>query len=257
MKNQSNFLKYAEEKYGTDFYVHQYNQFVQIANEQNSGETLSFHFNEKGFFDGAFYKTDLHDRNWGKKLFGYSNESKQYELFCPAMSEKISDIYNQIFNDMELQNVLDRYNANLQKEKTKEPEKAEDIGLEKIIFKVDKSYVFAFDDKTFLVADALTVPDFNGDITQIDGKDVIPVEKTLYKDRDVFECKQSNMLLFVDTDKFKEFIQRIGDTDKIAGMIMELVPELSKEETLDFLVEFTKPKEIETALEDVEEDLER
>ena len=275
MKNQSNFNQYAEETYGNDFRVHQYNQFVQISDGKSSGETISFHFNEKGFFDGAFYQKDLNDKGWGEKLFGYSKESKQFELFNPSMSEKISAVYNKIFSDMDLQTTLDKMNANLlkwQEKKDKEHneevvEKSEDIGLklEKIICKVDKANLYMFEDKTFLNKGALEIPDIKDEeLTQINGKKVVPLEQTEFKDRDIFECKNSDMFLLVDADKFKAFLNKINDTEKVAGMILEMIPELSKEEVLDFLIEFTKPKDAEKEISaaelpeaEKEDDLER
>lgn len=237
MKTQSNFLSDLIEKYGEDYRVHSYGQFVQVSAEKDSGETLSFHFNEKGFFDGAYYKPDLHNKGWGNVLIGYDKESKFYVEKSPEISEKMVQIWDDIYAEFGLAKWLDDTNKKLEtwkKEKGETTVEREDAGEEvkATLFKVNKESVFLFQDKTFIEADKIPHDEFVK-IENIKGVEAINIADTKYKDWDAFRT-QSKMMIFVDTPKFNQLVEKYG-ADTVAVLLNEAFPEISKENSEKFV----------------------
>ena len=225
VKKQDNFLKYLEEKYGDTFKVHSYNQFVQLSNKSEDRETLNFHFDKKGFFDGAFYKEKLISKGVGASLLSYSKESGKYGVSTPKMIDSLQKVYDEIAIEMDFNKVLENLNKRYSKEAVKS-----------FVVKLDRKNVFAFNDKTFVSSDVLTQKNIEN-IQNIKGMDAIPLDKTEYKDREVFECKASNKVLLVDTKGFKGFLERINNNEKVAEAIVENFPDISYDEAMGVINE--------------------
>lgn len=262
MFKQDKFLDYLNNTY-PDFKSHKYEQFVQILipnkeeKDNKKDEVLSFHFNEKGFLDGAFYKKELLEKGFGEQVFGENkfkkwksaDERKADVSAMPFYDVNIKDdtnksdiakaIYNQIYKDMD----LDVFHKKYDEFKTKKVEEANlSKEISSLIKRVNKENLFVFEDKTFILASELELPQLEK-VEEVKGMNAVPIQETEFKDREVFDC--GNNFLLVDKEKFATILSdfKIENKEelfnKVADVMEKMYP-ISREEIMTFLSDFDK-----------------
>lgn len=220
MKKINNFLTYLEEKYKTeaDFRVRSFGTFVQLTDTKEGG-TLNFRFNKKGFFEGAYYKQDVYDKGLGIPLFTKNTETgkKYFKSTKPDfVSDRLKTVYADIYSDMDFDTVLKK------------------SLIRSSVLKVDKDKLYSFGDRTFINIDAADeLKELNLEKFQtLKGEKAIPLEETEFKNREIYECKNSGVFLIIDEDGLKRFMNTHKDftPEVVSEIIVSLYPEVSKDE---------------------------
>lgn len=263
MKKQTNFYTYLDEKYGKDYSVHNYEQYVQLSTEKGKGETLSFHFNKDGFFDGAYHKADLYDKGRGDLLIA-ENDEKNVALFSPVMSEKIQGVFDNIYQDMMLDKWIEKANERLN---TFRNQKKEDIPLENspiandIELVIDteekkqteqsqiyaytalfqRNQIFQLEDQTFIALDAKDLEKAENTM-EYNGQKLIPLNDTPYKNRDIYDVEGKDFVLLVDSERLKDVFSKIGDSKLIIQAVQQAFPNLSIDNAQNFVLSVLSDK---------------